>query len=56
MGAKNFLPRFNATSGTSPDIGSNTLTIHGEVSSSGIKSWTYKKSAGIKDAARYSST
>ena len=30
MGAKNFLPRFNATSGTSPDIGSNTLTIHGE--------------------------
>ena len=30
MGAKNFLPRFNATGGTSPDIGSNTLTIHGE--------------------------
>jgi len=30
MGAKNFLPRFNATGGTNPDIGSNTLTIHGE--------------------------
>ena len=30
MGAKNFLPRFNAPSGTNPDIGSNTLTIHGE--------------------------
>ena len=31
MGAKNFLPRFNAPSGTdgsTPDIGSNTLTIH----------------------------
>ena len=30
MGAKNFLPRFNATGGTNPDIGSNTLTVHGE--------------------------
>ena len=30
MGAKNFLPRFDATGGTNPDIGSNTLTIHGE--------------------------
>ena len=32
MGAKNFLPRFNAPSGidgSTPDIGSNTLTIHG---------------------------
>ena len=32
MGAKNFLPRFNATGGSQPDIGSNTKTVH----SSGI--------------------
>ena len=30
MGAKNFLPRFNTTGGSHPDIGSNTLTVHGE--------------------------
>ena len=28
MGAKNFLPRFNATGGSQPDIGSNTKTVH----------------------------
>ena len=32
MGAKNFLPRFSATGGSQPDIGSNTKTVH----SSGI--------------------